>query len=353
MKSIFVALTSLLLAGSLQAQLTSTALKDATLPLEGIAYVLPKTVLTATVTYKQIKQTPGPYAQYAERFLGLNAVIQNEQTVHELLNVTLSSAAVPDQTAWFHVKPTDTKRPLVVSLSAEGFLLGCNLSKQETPTETAQQPAAKEATGSAFTQTMPESMLTRDMQQATSTAKLAELAAAQIFSIRETRMSLLQQETEHTPADGRSFSLILEELNRLETYYMELFSGKKTSVLLEKTLTFEPKREEEVVLFRFNQQFGMVDKNDLSGNPISIKLTKQLAPDMSSLKKREEKKPALPGIYYRTPCPTTISIFDAQHTYVVATLPVPQFGSINILPVSMVRTFRLCPLTGSLLEAGR
>jgi len=353
MKSLVTAFACLLIGSTLDAQLTTTPFKEATLPLEGCTYVLPKTVLTATVTYKQQVQTPGPYAQYAERFLGLTTVIQNEQTTHELVSVTLTSTAVPDETAWFHVKLADSKHPMVVNLSPEGFLLGCNVPITALPSNNEHPVSALNQTNEGSTQTRPESVLTRDMQQATSTAKLAELAAAQIFTIRESRMSLLQQETDHTPADGRAFALVLEELNRMETYYMELFSGKKTSSTLVKQIEFEPKQEEEVVLFRFNQQNGMVDKNDLSGSPVSIKLTKMPIPDRSILKNRVEKKPTLSGIYYRIPCPTVITVFDAHQTYAQTTLSIPQFGSINSLPVDMTRTFRLCPLTGSLLEAGR
>ena len=132
MKSIVIVIASLLVTTTLEAQLTATPLKEATKPLEGFAYVLPKTVLTATVTYKQIKQIPGPYAQFAERYLGLNTVIQSEQTTHELLSVSLGSKAEPDQSAWFHAKPSDSKHPVAVKLSPEGFLLGCNLSKPDT-----------------------------------------------------------------------------------------------------------------------------------------------------------------------------------------------------------------------------
>lgn len=353
MKSLVIAIAGLLLATTLEAQLTATPLKEANLPLDGFTYVLPKTVLTATVTYKQIKQTPGPYAQYAERFLGLSTVIQAEQTSHELLSVSLASTAVPDQSAWFHVKQTDNKRHVALKLSPEGFLLGCNLSQPETSAPALPPISEKRMAEAKPEQPQATTLLTRDMQQATSTVRLAELAAAQIFTIRETRMSLLQQETEHTPSDGGSFRLILDELNRMETHFLELFTGTKTSTYLVKQLEFEPKREEEVVLFRFNLQNGMVDKNDLSGSPVTMKLTKKAIPDMGTLKKREEKKPALPGIFYRIPCPTSIAIYDTQQTYVQTTISLPQLGSINVLPITLTGTFRLSPDTGSLLEAGR
>jgi Domain of unknown function (DUF4831) len=110
MKSLVIAIAGLLLATTLEAQLTATPLKEATLPLEGFTYVLPKTVLTATVTYKQIKQTPGPYAQYAERFLGLSTVIQAEQTSHELLSISLAPCGPGTSTrmflAWLQPQPT-------------------------------------------------------------------------------------------------------------------------------------------------------------------------------------------------------------------------------------------------------
>lgn len=352
MKVFLFTATLLMMASTLDAQLTATPFKEASLPLEGFVYVLPKTVLTATVTYKQTKEMPGPYAQYAERFLGIISVIQNEKTTHELVGVTLATTAVPDQAAWFHAKQTDSKRQVSIQLSPEGFLLGCNMNLTETDQHGNQTPPASVKGETVQDVLQLPALLTRDMQQATSTVRLAELAAAQIFTIRETRMSLLQQETDHTPSDGGSFRLILDELDRMETHYLQLFTGVKSSIYLEKKLEFEPKREEEVVIFRFNQTKGLVDKNDLSGNPVTLKLTKKGIPETGNLKIREEKKPSLPGIYYRIPCPTIASIFDAQQTYLQTTLLLPQFGSINLLPVTLTGRFRLCPETGSLLETG-
>ncbi len=353
MKRLTITLGCILCAGLVSAQLSTIPLKEASTPLDGCIYSLPKTLLSATVTFKQVRQAPGPYAQYAERFLGIGPVIQNEQTSHELIDVSLTARAVPDPAATFLVKPTEGKHPVTINLSPEGFLLGSNLTAESCKPKPSHDTVVDAAINSEAAHTQPSSILTRDMQQATSTAKLAELAAAQIFTIRDSRLSLLQQETEHTPADGRSFTLILEELNRMETYYTELFTGKKNSTILVKQVEFEPKREEEVVLFRFNQLNGLVDKNDLSGSPVSIKLSKMVIIDATSLKQRLEKKPSTPGLYYRIPCQTAITVFNSQKTFVQTMLSIPQLGSINILPAEMTKTIRLCPVTGSLIEAGR
>lgn len=353
MNRLFTTLTLLLLLSNLQAQVISLPLNEATTPLDGMVYQLPKTMLEVAVTVRQTKQTPGPYAAYAERYLGINNIIQSEQTNYELVGLTANPYAIPDAKNSYLIKPAPkvTSTP-VISLSPEGFLIGCNLenkpSKQLVNHRQAQHQPAE--TGSHHTK--PGSTFTRDMQQATSTAKLAELAAAQLFNIRETRLNLLHQETEHTPSDGASYKLLLTELNRMETHYLELFTGSTQVTETVHKLVFEPKKEESVVLFRFNNQLGLVDKNDLSGSPVLITLTNTFSPAVVGLKRTTEKKVKAIGVYYRQPSLTTLTISDDQRVYWEKKLPVAQLGSVMTLPTDLTGTVELCPATGALLKAG-
>lgn len=350
---LFTTMTLLLFISGIQAQVTSLPLKDATTPLDGMVYHLPKTTLEIAVTVRHTKQTPGPYALYAERYLGISDVIQNEQTSYELVGLTAKPHAVPDAKNGYLVKPLPkTKTTPVISLSPEGFLLGCNIKNAPATNQPRQSIGKRQPKEADSHQTKASSTLTRDMQQATSTAKLAELAAAQLFNLRETRLTLLHQETEHTPADGASFKLLLAELNRMETYYLELFTGSTETTETVQKLVFEPKKEESVVLFRFNNQLGLVDKNDLSGIPVYITLTKAFSPAVDDLKRTVEKKEPVVGIYYRQPAITTVKISDDQRVFWEKTLPVAQLGTVVTLPSHLTSTVEVCPVTGALLKAG-
>jgi len=353
MKLYSTLIATLLLTGSLQAQVISLPLSETTTPLDGLLYALPKTQLDITVTVRRTKQTPGPYALYAERYLGINEVIQSEQISHELVKITANPVAVPDTKLRYVIMPDPkAKEAPTISLSPEGFLLGCNVDIQACHAGCQPANRPKKSTETPEYQAKASSTFTRDMQQATSTAKLAELAAAQLFNLRETRLSLLHQETEHTPADGASYKLLLAEINRMETYYLELFTGSTETVETQHRLTFEPKKEEEVVLCRFNRQQGLVDKNDLSGEPVLINVSNTYAPALESVKRSIDKKAKPVGLYYRMPALTTINIADDQRVYWKNTVQVAQLGSVSSLPSNQTRSAALCPLTGALLKAG-
>lgn len=344
---------TVLLAGSLQAQVISTPLSDAVAPLDGLVYTLPRTQLNITVTVACTKKTPGPFALYAERYLGISDVIQTEQIDHELVDVAVKPIAVPDKTQRFFIKPdVNAKTPTTIHVSPEGFLLGCNLKVEPAPQTPGPADRKHQAPKTTDYQTKVASTFTRDMQQATSTAKLAELAAAQLFNLRETRLNLLQQETEHTPSDGASYRLLLAEINRMEQYYLELFVGTTETTVTHQTLTFDPRKEEEAVLFRFTRQQGVVDKNDLSGTPVLISLTNTYSPSLESMKRSQDKKPKPIGLYYRIPAMTSIKIADDQHVYWEKNLPVPQLGTVATLPGHLTRSVELCPRTGALKKAG-
>lgn len=317
--------------------------------LEGTIYTLPKTVLIVEVKTKSTKITPGQYWQYAERFLGTTNVCQSENTSYEITSVNVTPKPVPDKGNTYIVVKGNSKKPTTVELTPEGFLISLN-GKQKTNIYGIQPKARTDNKEDKDYQTMSSSIITREMQQSTSTAKIAELAANEIFTIRDARNNILTQDIDKTPADGRSYEIVLSELNRMERYYVELFTGKKEEK--EQTTKFEiyPENLKSPLLFRFSKQKGIVDKSDLGGSPVNIKIVE--IPSLAYDNVNPAKKEKAAGLYYRVPGKAKVTVSDDNNTFFENEIPIAQFGNVVTLPSEATMQVKLCPLTGALLQSG-
>jgi hypothetical protein len=63
---------------------------------------------------------------------------------------------------------------------------------------------------------------------ANSTAKMAELVAKEIYSIRESKNALLRGQADNMPKDGEQLRIMLEKLEEQERAMTEMFTGTKT-----------------------------------------------------------------------------------------------------------------------------
>ena len=155
---------------------------------------------------------------------------------------------------------------------------------------------------------------------------MAEGAARQIYHIREMRLNILTGDVEHVPADGQAMQLVLNELNQREQALTELFVGRKQVTHLTKTLYYTPSdAPHPAMIARFSKFGGVVDDEDLSGEPIqmTVTATKQ---SLHSNHAVEDKKALQPSeIYYNLPGQAAISIRYKDITKTIS-CPVAQYG---------------------------
>ena len=60
---------------------------------------------------------------------------------------------------------------------------------------------------------------------ASSTAKMAELVAKEIYNIRESKNALVRGQADNMPKDGAQLKLMLDNLEEQERAMTEMFSG--------------------------------------------------------------------------------------------------------------------------------
>ena len=71
--------------------------------IEQHLYVLPQTVLKVEVAYQEVKHVPGPFRDYAERYLGVTEVIRSDFSRWQLLDVQVTSYKEPDPGMFYQV----------------------------------------------------------------------------------------------------------------------------------------------------------------------------------------------------------------------------------------------------------
>lgn len=287
-----------------------------------VVYYMPKNELSITLEYDVVKQEPGVFYQYAERYLGTKDVITEEKTTCMLTDISTDLLSYADTDRAYKILVVPGSKEQLVTQTGDGRLLGYNIG--QVTTEEAEELGSPVCEHTPPTALMP---LLEEHFMASSVAKMAEGAAKQIYRIREARLNILAGEVEHVPADGKAMELVLEELQKQEQVLTELFVGKTSIVHKSETLTYLPRESvEQELLCRFSAHTGVVAKNDLSGEPVymSVKAYKQVL-GMNPVV--DKKAPALSQIYYNLPGKAEIEIEYKGQQMANTVYQIAQFGT--------------------------
>ena len=74
------------------------------LPSEGQTYYLPKTAVRFHLLIEKQTYTPGDFAAYAERYLHMSNIEQQEQVSHRVVTCLLTTAGVRDTTKCYTLR---------------------------------------------------------------------------------------------------------------------------------------------------------------------------------------------------------------------------------------------------------
>jgi hypothetical protein len=290
----------------------------------GITYTLPKTSLIVNAEVIKITAKAGPYFRYAEKYLGIKNAVTEDKTYYQLGKVSILNKGIPDAENTYIVdfKP-GTVAPYAF-LTEDGRLCTINadyVPKDETgPAEVASPPSPPAPALPVYTE---------ELLMAGSTARQAEVAAKQIYRIRESRLNILTGEADNLPPDGEAMKLVIQQLEQQEKALANLFTGttaKETSYYDVSLVPYENLERE--VLFRFSEPLGIVDADDLSGTPVYLNL-KSLEPPAppADPKETEKKLKLMKGIIYNIPGKAQVEIFMNRKSLLKDEIMVVQFGT--------------------------
>ncbi|MDR0506889.1 MAG: DUF4831 family protein [Dysgonamonadaceae bacterium] len=307
----------------------------------GIQYFLPKTILEIEVEYHKTERKAGVYAKYASKYLGLNeqSVISEDLTDYALDKIYVKDLSAPNKNESYLVEfKVKTTAPFVY-LTENGLICTINADYPQ-PVINENKTETKNATSSVST-INPQSVYTKEYMQAGSVSKMAEIAAQQIYKIRESRSDILTGEAENAPKDGEALKIVLANLEAQEKVWTELFTG--TSMTEKKTDKFQLEPISDLskeILFRFSKHTGIVAADDLSGEPVYINISDLKTVDTEEIEPKRKGKESQ-GIVYNVPGTASVEVFYSSNRMYKGEHLITQFGITRILANSLFEDKKL------------
>jgi hypothetical protein len=179
----------------------------------GVTYFLPKTIFTVRVDYSKTTQKAGTYAKYAEKYLGVKeqSVVLEDKVFYTLDKINVENKGVIDKNASYLVEFKPKTTSPFVYLTEDGVICTINADYVDETGNNNKNSVAHPASKSSTTP--PHSVYTEEYLQAGSVTKMAEVAAKQIYKLRESRTDLLTGNADNAPRDCEGMKIILENLD--------------------------------------------------------------------------------------------------------------------------------------------
>ena len=314
----------------------------------GLVYTLPKTALEIEVQTKKETFIPGEFSKYAERYLHQTEVTTEKKEEWTIEKVTIRSVGVPDKEKTYFVKMNDKSVAPLMELSEQGVVMSINCPFTPRVEKKKEDVQIKK-------QIDPRDFLTEEILLANSTAKMAELVAQEIYNIRESRNILLRGQADYMPKDGEQLKLMLSKLEEQEEAMTQMFTGTSQIEVKYFTVRVDPSEEfKDKVVFRFSKKLGVVDADDLAGEPIYAKLT-----DLENIPLTETKgKPVSNGVAYNVPGKGRVQLTYQGKELVATDLPITQFGVLEYLAPTLFNRkstiqVQFNPDTGGIIKVDR
>lgn len=374
MKQIGTLITALALtcsvAATLSAQNINRLEKGQPAPDGVVVYSLPLTTLRLDVEAVCETYTPGPYCQWAKKYLGID-VPQEASTSYTLSRIRMTPYLEADRSCSYVVNLDgmlgEASPASFFEFSSQGLLLLSDENKGNVNSWRFPSMApgsgtlASEATANL---TSTETTLYRSVRTEgggydrvavrqsqvveKSTEKKAQEAASMILSLRENRLNIITGNTDAT-FSGDALRAAVEEIGRLEEEYMRLFTGTVSSSVQAMSFDVVPAsgpEEELTMAFRISDSHGLLPPDDITGRPVVMEIvpedaedfySEQVVGEVEAAKPRAKHEAALRGnIYYRVPAICSVRIVDGQNLILKSRIPVYQKGQDLSFPVHVL-----------------
>ena len=315
-------------------------------PTGAIVYSLPSTTLNFIVEAEYESFIAGPYAKYAQKYLGATAREENG-TFYKLKSVEMVPFVEADPSANIALNIGNSKNASANFLAVTNLGLiiwsdsyGGKTDKIRFPNMNDPSVFNKSASSSnlASEQTTlyrasgTEMVAVRQNQIVEkSPERRAEEVANMIFDLRTKKMDIITGETDAT-FSGDALKAAVEEMNKMEEEYLSLFFGKSEFGTQRLSFDVVPMKGERqmYIAFRISETQGLLPASNLSGRPIVLELTADegQTPMMDA--------PAAKGrVLYRKPLMMTAKLSDGQAPVMQTRVPVYQLGAMMSFPIDI------------------
>ncbi len=357
MKTTIISLACLI-AASASAQAQATKKLSATKTNDyGFIYSLPTTVLDITVEVEKTEKHPGQFYEYAHKYLNEDNPVTTNSVSWKLKNVTVNARGVINPEEQYLMTFRAGYTPFLL-IDENDLPLAINTENVELPgLPELPKPVAAEPT--PLETKAARQVVSEEMLRSISTAKRAELAAAKIYELRQSRNDLITGQADQMPPDGKAMQIVMDELTAQEAALTAMFIGTEQHSTDVRTFTYTPGDEvHRYVLARISAIDGIVDADDLSGDPIylSVDITQQ--GKLPTNEKGEPKTMPKDGIAYCIPGSATLKIDYRGRNFWDGSFDAAQYGVVYGLDHKMFSDKKepayaiFDPVTGNIIELG-
>ena len=316
-------------------------------------YYLPKTTTEIEFVASKTTRKAGEYYQYARKYLGTTDVITENTETWKLEGATIVVRGEANTEARYQLTFKAGQTPYIY-VSPEHTILSANTTPEAIVAETFPPVTPDNICNIDYTKA-----LSGDILMSGSITRMAEIAAKQIYRIRESRMDILTGEADNMPADGESLRIVIEQLDQQEQALTSMFTGTTSVEYTTKRIKFTPDDDiANQVILRFSEHLGFVDANNLCGAPIYLSVAITERGDYPLDNKGAIKKVPKGALAYNIPGKAVMTLQFESETIATKELSVAQLGVVFGLDPALLThkkqpTFVIFdPTTGGILQMG-
>lgn len=334
-----------------KSKITVTNIQDLAAYTENsIVYSIPRSRIALTTIAVRHFTIPGPYRNYAEKYLGIKNTPSISKTEWELNNVVLDVIQQADPDYYFSVQTSNPKTTfdeflelteggMALKLDDHNSFFQFKKSFEDIPepihfTDLSVKKNLLESKSKVnFSQVdVPVDLPFSKQKKGIKTInQKAEEAANFIIKIRKRRFKLLSGQYDVFP-EGIALETSINELNKLEKEYLYLFIGKTYSDTITKTFFFIPQTNQELeryVFCRFSDETGFHDALGTVGKPLVMELRNMHFTEVLHNLQFPLSGPTYENIlFYRIPDMASVKIFYSSKTIIEAEIKICQYGAL-------------------------
>ncbi|MDF1576202.1 MAG: DUF4831 family protein [Bacteroidales bacterium] len=264
---------------------------------EQYLYALPQTVLKVEVTLRELRSVPGPYWEYAEKYLGLKEVVEKKSSRWNIWDVSIEQHQELDPNHLYTLNVLEGKfdAGLLLPYLEQGTVLRGTEILHETVKGNGLHSTSRDnfvryedmGVNNNFeerTETMYKTIVTdtafvevpvqRTVVEQKSSATKAREAADFLLELRTRRFEMLTGEYEVYP-DGEAMGAAIQKLDQIEASYLSLFTGKTITRVMKRTWFLIPEPGSEPSSYPldvFSSALGFVPPELLDGEALRVEI---------------------------------------------------------------------------------
>jgi len=338
---------ALILAAMLAIPYLASAQRTDLDPEGTVSYALPQTSLTFDVEAVQEKYYAGPYAKFAQKYLGVE-VRQQDECTYKLSGVKVTPCVEADQSRRYVValSSKNSSANAYLQLTTQGLIATSdgsfgNESVWRFPVQTTGDFSDKGVSSNYTSEsaTLYQNVrqedaynkisVQQDMVVEKSLEKKAQEAADMIFSLRKTRVQIVTGDTDANYS-GAAMESALNEISRLEKEYLTLFIGYSEFQTQNKRFDIVPVNDGNniMVVFRLSDTEGLLPADNMSGKPYFVDIAPQDIVPTSDGKAKGNN-----SIFYRIPAICNLKLSDGVSVLLQSRVPIYQYGVTKTYPI--------------------